>query len=524
MPVTSGLDLVAGPREVRAADRPAPTGDAADPGSFEAALTSILDGAPTSAAGDGKTDPRIRRLVDVATAGTGSSPDALALAAQPVPMPSPIPTETSPAQGAAPTADAVTDAVTTDDATAVGATAVGDLGVSGTRVTDASTSIAEARSEPRRGMTFSSPRGEDVTSLPETAQHALPPEATTLPDTGRRQLQPDTTKVPDLTTLPDTGHHALPPDATTLPDDFREVLATRVGTSPDVISLPDIARHADRTVVTNLPDVGRSALQNIPPTAPAHPTSDIGRGPTFGSVADASDVENQSKSTDDPTPRASASSAAVDHNATSEPTRQAPSSVRPLESLATAVPVATRLPAVAETRALVSSPAERSAVAEQLVSVVRPLAGSNGSHTMTLDLHPADLGRVRLVITVEGAMVHVAVHAEQATTSALLHQTMPELRRSLDAAGLTTGRIGLDSEASTSGGHAGDLRNPQAGLPTDLTGNQNQSGQERRRPPGSGDSDGHGPGARSYLRPVRSSMPAAVATEASRRRSVDVLL
>ena len=369
-----------------------------------------------------------------------------------------------------------------------------------------------------------------MTSLPEMVQAVVAPGAVTLPDTARHALQPDTTKVPDTTTLPDlatlpdTGRHALPPDVTTLPDDFREALATPVGARPVVKSLPDIPQRAERTVATILPDVGHSAPLNTSPTLPTPATDGIDRGPTFGSRPDVSEVVIPPKSTDDPTPRESGSVTAVDHDATSTQTRQAPSPVGPLESPATTIPVAIRLPEVAETGSLVSSPAARTAVAEQLVSVVRPLAGSNGSHTMTLDLHPADLGRVRLEITVEGAMVHVAVHAERATTSELLHQTMPELRRSLDAAGLTAGRIGLDSEASTSSGHARDLRNPQTGLPMDLTGNQNQSGQERRRSPGSRDFGGIAPDPRSYVQPVRSSTLVAASTAGSRRRSIDVLL
>ena len=528
MPLTSGLDLVAGPREVRAADRPVPAGDAADPGTFEAALSSILDDEPGSAAGAGKTDQRTRRLANIASDGAALSSDVLALAAQPVPMPSPIPTETSAARGAAATAaggtkaGVTTDTVTTDTVT-TGATTLAELDASGPPATDASTPIAEVRSDPRPDLTFSSPREGDATSLPEPAQHVLAPEAMTLPDTGRRPVQPDPTRGRDTTTLPDMGQHAFPPESTTLPDSFRAAPATR-GTRPDVNSPPDTAQHTDRTVVTILPDIAQSAPQGAASTAPTPATHAIDRAPMFGVVEKASDVMIATKSADDPMPHESGSVTAVDREAMSTQTRQPPSPVGPLESPATTMPVAIRLPEVAETGSLVSSPAARTAVAEQLVSVVRPLAGSNGSHTMTLDLHPADLGRVRLEITVEGAMVHVAVHAERATTSELLHQTMPELRRCLDAAGLTTGRIGLDSEASTSSRHARDLRNPQTGLPMDLTGNQNQSGQERRRSPGSRDFGGTTPDPRSSVQPVRSSTLVAASTAGSLRRSVDVLL
>lgn len=102
---------------------------------------------------------------------------------------------------------------------------------------------------------------------------------------------------------------------------------------------------------------------------------------------------------------------------------------------------------------------------------------------MTLDLHPADLGRVRLEIRVEGALVHVAMSAERQTTSDLLRQTMPEFRRSLGAAGLTPGNIALGADASSGRDSSNGPRNPHSGQDANLAWNQNRAGQERRSTP-----------------------------------------
>ena len=124
-----------------------------------------------------------------------------------------------------------------------------------------------------------------------------------------------------------------------------------------------------------------------------------------------------------------------------------------------------------------ASPAERVAVAEQLVAVVRPLSEGDGTHSLTVDLHPMDLGRVRLEISMEGATIHVTMHAEHAATSTLLHESLPELHRSLDDAGLRAGRVSLGADSSTSDGRS--PQQGQAGNQPTFIGAQNQNPNRR---------------------------------------------
>lgn len=186
-----------------------------------------------------------------------------------------------------------------------------------------------------------------------------------------------------------------------------------------------------------------------------------------------------------------------------------------------------------------STAIQRVVVADQLVSVVRPLATANGSHTLTLELHPADLGRVRLEITVEGAMVHIAMDAEHGLTAQLLRDALPELRRALDAAGLSTGRIDLDrglnadpsrssradanslpaqhngqQSAQHNGQHNGQQQN-------DFAANSDGSERGRRAIP---DTAGHEAVSSAGRRTVLASTAGAPNSRATTRRSVDLLL
>jgi hypothetical protein len=61
---------------------------------------------------------------------------------------------------------------------------------------------------------------------------------------------------------------------------------------------------------------------------------------------------------------------------------------------------------------------------------------------VSIQLDPAELGRVDLRIRVTGEVVHVHLSTEHGATADLVRQSLPELRSALDAAGLATG--GLD--------------------------------------------------------------------------------
>jgi flagellar hook-length control protein FliK len=81
----------------------------------------------------------------------------------------------------------------------------------------------------------------------------------------------------------------------------------------------------------------------------------------------------------------------------------------------------------------------------QLVSVVAPLRTQpDGSYRLTVDLHPAELGRVQLEVHVEHGVVNVHLQADHASTSALLRDGLHDLRDRLQAAGVRAGGVVVD--------------------------------------------------------------------------------
>jgi flagellar hook-length control protein FliK len=107
------------------------------------------------------------------------------------------------------------------------------------------------------------------------------------------------------------------------------------------------------------------------------------------------------------------------------------------------------------------------AVAEQIVSAVVPLHGrGDGRHDVTLELRPADLGTIRVEVSVEHQTVHLTLHAAEPATGKLLAAALPELRSSLADAGLTAGHVGVGPDGSGAGqrrGAAGETDGDPAG-------------------------------------------------------------
>jgi flagellar hook-length control protein FliK len=86
----------------------------------------------------------------------------------------------------------------------------------------------------------------------------------------------------------------------------------------------------------------------------------------------------------------------------------------------------------------------RTAVNDQLVSVLRPLRHKiNGHYDLSVELHPAELGQVRLDVSFDGTAVHVTMHAENPATSQLLQEHLAELRSSLEQAGVNAGSLSM---------------------------------------------------------------------------------
>jgi flagellar hook-length control protein FliK len=117
------------------------------------------------------------------------------------------------------------------------------------------------------------------------------------------------------------------------------------------------------------------------------------------------------------------------------------------------------------------TPVQDPPVMEQVVSVVEPLRQrGDGHHELTLDLHPAELGAIRVEVSIDRGTVHLSLHAEQASTGTLLHEAMPELRAALEEAGLVPGRLGVGSGDREGGRPPAPFRpaegnEPRAGRP-----------------------------------------------------------
>jgi hypothetical protein len=118
-------------------------------------------------------------------------------------------------------------------------------------------------------------------------------------------------------------------------------------------------------------------------------------------------------------------------------------------------------------------------------------------HRLTLRLHPADLGEVKVVMTVKDGVVDVTLSAGAAAREAL-REGSPQLRSLLEIAGATTGQLVVRELAST--GSLAAAANPQTGSPSGQHPGQAGPGHEQEGSfapdtdsrPGSRDSDGGG--------------------------------
>jgi flagellar hook-length control protein FliK len=145
----------------------------------------------------------------------------------------------------------------------------------------------------------------------------------------------------------------------------------------------------------------------------------------------------------------------------------------PANGAAVAAPAAPATPAVAPAPAAAAAPhvpVEQS-VAEQVVTRVSALRLEAGRSELSIDLHPLELGRLRVELTLEDGSLRVALRAESGATGDLLRRAVPELRAALEEAGLGVAdlHVGPDhrpdaQHPGTPGGATGDgAPSPDAG-------------------------------------------------------------
>ena len=74
--------------------------------------------------------------------------------------------------------------------------------------------------------------------------------------------------------------------------------------------------------------------------------------------------------------------------------------------------------------------------AQQILAVLSPiLTTANGTHRISLELHPAELGSIQATITVSGGQVTVELHADNAATRQAIGSALPDLRQQLGSGG-----------------------------------------------------------------------------------------
>lgn len=97
-------------------------------------------------------------------------------------------------------------------------------------------------------------------------------------------------------------------------------------------------------------------------------------------------------------------------------------------------------------------------LAPAVIAVHRP--GVDGTHRLTVDLTPAELGPVRLTVALRGGEMHLLLAGHTEATREALRAALPDLRRLVEAAGLTAGAFDVqpdrpDPHAGWSGSSGG---------------------------------------------------------------------
>jgi hypothetical protein len=147
-----------------------------------------------------------------------------------------------------------------------------------------------------------------------------------------------------------------------------------------------------------------------------------------------------------------------------------------------------------------------------LPETARLVSRGGGTHRITLQLQPAALGEVRVVLTVRGGEVRVSLAAGAEARSALLHQA-PELHQMLERAGALSPQIVVrELPTGSAPGPATTVAVPSDPGPGPGTGGNPQD-RQAWTPTRTSTTDGgpDGPGADRRTRPIDSATPARTA-------------
>ncbi|PPK66483.1 flagellar hook-length control protein FliK [Actinokineospora auranticolor] len=97
--------------------------------------------------------------------------------------------------------------------------------------------------------------------------------------------------------------------------------------------------------------------------------------------------------------------------------------------------------------------------AHRLATELSPLRGFNGEHTLTVHLHPVDLGPVTVVAQLQGGDIRLDLGGATESAREAIRAALPELRKELETAGFSSCLVG---DGSTGAGAQADQRAQRA--------------------------------------------------------------
>ncbi|MGZ4506770.1 MAG: flagellar hook-length control protein FliK [Blastococcus sp.] len=169
---------------------------------------------------------------------------------------------------------------------------------------------------------------------------------------------------------------------------------------------------------------------------------------------------------------------------------QAASAAAPVTTVVGTPPPAPVAPVVAPVAAAAAPPAAPPPVATQLVQHVAVLTnGPDGTHSVTVVLHPDSLGPVQVQVTLSQGTIDLTMRGAHEHGRAALMDALPDLRRDLESAGLTCSNLDVDQGTGGSWSTQHQSAQQQAA--------QQQWGDGRGQSPGRGENR-----PQPWLRPV----------------------
>lgn len=177
--------------------------------------------------------------------------------------------------------------------------------------------------------------------------------------------------------------------------------------------------------------------------------NEVGTGPQVDQVPQVTQQQPQASQENDSSASFSGSVAFVENQGDDErPRVESRVDTTFSNILSTRLENVTRPESVATASSINNSP-QAPVVHEQLVQTIAPLRSrANGTYDMTLELHPGELGAIRVRAVLQNGSVRLQLTAEHMATHDLLKNSLAGLRNSLNDAGVNTSELSLNAHAN----------------------------------------------------------------------------